>query len=82
MSITVIATTSRRVIEVFHGGHLHGGHLHGGHLHGGHLHGGHLHPTLNPNELKCNYCGWTRIEVNLRDYVACRGKLENIHKVN
>ncbi|MGB8165525.1 MAG: hypothetical protein WCF14_11000, partial [Nitrososphaeraceae archaeon] len=21
----------------------------------------HLHPTLNPNELKCNYCGW-RIE--------------------
>jgi uncharacterized protein (DUF983 family) len=23
-------------------------------------HGGHLHPTLNPNELKCNYCGWTR----------------------
>jgi hypothetical protein len=23
-------------------------------------HGGHLHPTLNPNELKCNYGGWTR----------------------
>ena len=24
-------------------------------------HGGILHPTLNPNEMKCNYCGWTKI---------------------
>ena len=23
-------------------------------------HGGILHPTLIPNEMKCNYCGWTR----------------------
>jgi hypothetical protein len=36
-------------------------------------HGGHLHPTLNPNELKCNYCGWTKIEMNLADYVASKG---------
>jgi len=21
-------------------------------------HGGYLLPTLNPNEFKCNYCGW------------------------
>ena len=36
-------------------------------------HGGVLHPTLNPNELKCNYCGSTRTEVNLADYVASNG---------
>ena len=36
-------------------------------------HGGVLHPTLNPNELKCKYCGWTRTEVNLADYVASNG---------
>ena len=33
-------------------------------------HGGTLHPTLNPNEMKCNYCVWTKVEVNLADYVA------------
>jgi hypothetical protein len=36
-------------------------------------HGGILQPTLNPNEMKCNYCGWTRIEMNLADYVASKG---------
>ena len=36
-------------------------------------HGGTLHATLNPNEMKCNYCGWTRIEMNLADYVASKG---------
>jgi hypothetical protein len=25
-------------------------------------HGGILQPTLNHNERKCNYCGWTRID--------------------
>ena len=45
-------------------------------------HGGILHPTLNTNEMKCNYCGWTRIEMNLRDYDACKGKVDNIHNVN
>jgi hypothetical protein len=45
-------------------------------------HGGHLHPTLNPNELKCNYCGWTRIAMSLGDYVACKGKVDNIHNLN
>jgi hypothetical protein len=35
--------------------------------------GGILHPTLNPNEFKCNYCGWTKVEVNLADYVASKG---------
>ncbi len=44
--------------------------------------GGILHPTLNPNEMKSNYCGWTRIEMNLRDYVSCKGKVDNIHNVN
>jgi len=33
-------------------------------------HGGVLHTTLIPNEMKCNYCGWERIEVNLSDYVV------------
>ncbi len=47
-------------------------------------HGGHLQSTFNPNEMKCNYCGWTRIDIdmNLRDYVACKGKVDNIHNVN
>jgi hypothetical protein len=31
-------------------------------------HGGILHPTVNPNEMKCGYCGWTKIEINLADY--------------
>jgi hypothetical protein len=26
-------------------------------------HGGILHPTLNPNEMKCNYCGWTKLKI-------------------
>ena len=38
--------------------------------------------SLNPNELKCNYCGWTRIAMNLGDYVACKGKVDNIHNLN
>ena len=33
-------------------------------------HGGHLHATLDPNELKCNYCGWSKTEINLKDYIA------------
>ena len=36
-------------------------------------HGGILHSTLNPNEMKCNYCGWTKVEVNMADYVADKG---------
>ena len=33
-------------------------------------HGEHLHPTLNPNEFKCNYCGWTKIgKVGLWDAI-------------
>ena len=43
---------------------------------------GHFHPTLNPKELKCNYCGWTRIAMNLGDYVTYGGKVDNIHNVN
>jgi hypothetical protein len=35
--------------------------------------GGVLHPTLEPNELKCNYCGWSKIEINFADYVASKG---------
>ena len=31
----------------------------------GWCHGGTIYPTLNPNEMKCNYCGWTKIEMNL-----------------
>jgi hypothetical protein len=45
-------------------------------------HGGILQPTLNPKEIKCNYCGWTSIEMNLTDYVACKGKVDIIHNVN
>jgi hypothetical protein len=33
-------------------------------------HGGILHPTLNPNELRCNYCGWSKTEINFADYLA------------
>ena len=36
-------------------------------------HGGILHPTLNPNEFKCNYCGWTKFVVDLKDYLASKG---------
>jgi hypothetical protein len=36
-------------------------------------HGGILHPTLWPNEMKCNYCGWSKTEVNLSDYLASKG---------
>jgi hypothetical protein len=32
-------------------------------------HGGILHPTLNPHEMKCNYCGWSKTEINFADYV-------------
>ncbi len=35
-------------------------------------HGGTLHPTTNPKDLKCNYCGWTKIEVDLKDYLASK----------
>lgn len=45
-------------------------------------HGGELHPTLEPNELKCNFCGWTRIAMNLGDYVTHGGKVDNIHNLN
>ena len=43
---------------------------------------GHFRPTFNPNELKCNYCGWTKIAMNLGDYVAYGGKVDNFHKLN
>jgi hypothetical protein len=36
-------------------------------------HGGILHPTINPNELKCGYCGWSKTEINLADYLASKG---------
>ena len=36
-------------------------------------HGGILRPTLWPNEFKCNYCGWSKVEVNLADYLASKG---------
>ena len=42
---------------------------------------GHFHPTLNPKELKCNYCGWTRIAMNLGDYVAYGGKADNFQNM-
>jgi hypothetical protein len=45
-------------------------------------HGGILQATLNPNEMMCNYCGWTTIEMNLHDYVSWKGKVDNIHNVN
>jgi hypothetical protein len=28
----------------------------------------------HPKEMKCNYCGWTSITMNLPDYVAYKGK--------
>lgn len=28
-------------------------------------HGGILRPTLDPNELKCNYWGWTKLKIGL-----------------
>ena len=28
-------------------------------------HGGRLHTTLDPNELKSNYCGWTKLKIGL-----------------
>jgi hypothetical protein len=36
-------------------------------------HGGSLHPTLNPKEMKCNYCGWSKTEIIFADYVASKG---------
>jgi hypothetical protein len=36
-------------------------------------HGGVLHPTPNANELKCNYCGWSKTEIDLKDYVTSKG---------
>ena len=36
-------------------------------------HGGTLHTRLEPNELKCNYCGWSKTEINFTDYVASKG---------
>jgi len=36
-------------------------------------HGGILHNTLWPNEMKCDYCGWSKIEVDLKDYLASKG---------
>jgi len=29
-------------------------------------HGGTIHATLNPNEMKCNYCGWRDLINHLR----------------
>ena len=29
--------------------------------------------TLEPNELKCNLCGWSKIEVNFEDYLDKQG---------
>ena len=43
---------------------------------------GYFQPTLSPNELKCNFCGRTRIAMNLGDYVAYGGKVGNIHNLN
>ena len=36
-------------------------------------HGGTLHPTLEPNELRCNYCGWSKTDINFADYIASKG---------
>ena len=36
-------------------------------------HGG----TLEPNELKCNYCGWSKIEINFAEYLASKGYVCN-----
>jgi len=33
-------------------------------------HGGVLHTTLIPNEMKCNCCGWEKIEMNFAHYIA------------
>ena len=32
-------------------------------------HGGRLHPTLDPNELKCNYCRWAKLKIGCRQIV-------------
>ena len=36
-------------------------------------HGVMVESTLNPNELKCNYCGWSKTEINFADYVSSKG---------
>ena len=36
-------------------------------------HGDVLHPTLDPNEMRCNYCGWSKFVVDLKDYCASKG---------
>ena len=41
-------------------------------------HGGILHTTLTPNELKCNLCGWSKVEINLEDYVTSKQNLSKV----
>jgi hypothetical protein len=42
----------------------------------------HFHSTINPKELKYNYCGWTRIAMYLGDYGAYGGKADNLQNMN
>jgi len=39
-------------------------------------HGGTLHPTINPNELKCNYYGWSKTEINFTNYITSKGNID------
>ena len=36
-------------------------------------HDGILRRTVNPNEIKYTYCGYTKIEMSLADFVAYKG---------
>ena len=32
-----------------------------------------LHATSNPHEKKCDFCGWIKVELDLKDYLAAKG---------
>lgn len=32
-----------------------------------------FYTKLEPNELKCNLCGWSSVEVDFKDYLASKG---------
>jgi ribosomal protein S27AE len=36
-------------------------------------HGGVLATTLEPKEMKCNLCGYSRYEIDLADYIKSKG---------
>jgi hypothetical protein len=36
-------------------------------------HGSILHTTLEPNELKCNLCGYSHYEIDFVDYIKNKG---------